>query len=214
MSGKIYKLSLPDGSYYFGSTFYSMEERLSYHKTHSKTNLRRKVYKRVNELGGWDSVICELIQEHSNVSDRELRDFKDEFIKPNLKDPLCLNHSRNHITEKERLEYFKQYKIDNADEIKLREILRNKTEKRIAYKKQYTEDHKQERSQNNKEYRALHAEDLKAKRLNWYDCNRDKLLIAIKEKTTCECGGIFRKRDIRRHERSVMHQTWFTSQQS
>ena len=214
MSGKIYKLSLPDGSYYFGSTFYSVEETMAHHKIHSKGNTKRKVYKRINELGGWNNVTVEVIKEYDNITEKELRKLEDDYIKPSIKDKLCLNRNRNRITEEERLEYFKQYKINNADEIKMKEILRNKTEKRKTYKKNYSEDHKIETSLRNKEYRETHAEELSDKRLQRYELNRDKILVEIREKTTCDCGGIFRKRDIRRHERSDMHQRWLMINQT
>ena len=213
MSGKIYKLTLKDESFYYGSTFYEIKDRMSYHKTHSRLNYTRKLYKRINELGGWEDVKCEIVEDNLNISEKELRQKENEHIKLHIKHPLCLNRNRVFISDDEKLEYFKQYKIINADEIKLKEVLRNKTEKRIAYKKEYTEEHREDLLMRNKEYIKLHAEELQEKRKQRYNQNREQILENIRVKTLCECGGIFRKRDVRRHERSVKHQEWLNTKE-
>ena len=105
MSGKVYKLTSPDGYYYFGSTTLSLGHRLSLHKT--KANLRpdMKIYKKLNAIG-WDDVKISTIKE-DDIS--KIKSIEDEYINGSLSDAMCLNQRRSYISREERLRRLTQY---------------------------------------------------------------------------------------------------------
>ena len=79
----------------------------------------------------------------------------------------------------------KQYRIDNADIVKERAKI-------------YRENHKEERSLKNKEWQEKNQEQIQTKR---------------KIKTVCDCGAVYCKVSLRRHERTKKHQDYINSLQ-
>ena len=88
-----------------------------------------------------------------------------------------LNMKRCHATDEQLKEYDKKYHETHK-------------QKRNEYSKKYNETHKQKMNENNKKYREENKQKIKARK---------------SEKIECECGSIFRRDDIRRHELSKKH---------
>ena len=91
-----------------------------------------------------------------------------------------LNKNIPSRTNKEYYEKIKEYYYDNKDKI-------------LEEKKIYYEENKEQILERNKKYNENNKEQIAEKQ---------------KEKTTCECGSIFRKYDKARHLKSKKHQNY------
>jgi hypothetical protein len=101
MNGIVYKITCPDGRFYYGSTTNEPRVRLAQHKNWSQTHPTIKVYEAILSIG-WDSVTIEMVEELKDANSTTLRQAEQRWI--DLTDPLCLNSSRAFRTEEERRE--------------------------------------------------------------------------------------------------------------
>ena len=83
----VYRINLPDGYFYYGSTASTLKERLWCHKTHWKVYPERRLYKQIKS---WEDVAIELVEEVEG--DRTLRREREQYYVDLHKDnPKCLN---------------------------------------------------------------------------------------------------------------------------
>ena len=73
---------------------------------------------------------------------------------------------------------------------------------------EWKEDNKEHYQHMRKEYSEKNKEHICDKSREHYHQNKETILAKRKETIECECGGVFRKCDIRRHERSDKHQRY------
>lgn len=143
--GKIYRM-LVGGSYYYGSTVLSLNERLYGHKVMMKKHPHLKVYAKIQEVG-WDNVIIELVEEYPCESKEELLQRETTHI--NLSDPLCLNMRISFQSEDERKikekEQNKKYRLEHLEHLR---------QKSKEYKKAHplTDEQKEARRTYQREY--------------------------------------------------------------
>lgn len=84
-AGKIYKIKC-DNYFYYGSCITSLERRATTHRYKAKKNTS-KLYSFIKDKE-WT---IELIEKIACASKLELLQKEDEYVKPFLSDPLCLN---------------------------------------------------------------------------------------------------------------------------
>ena len=131
---KIYKLVDQLNEYYYiGSTCQHLSKRLSDHKSKSKTDVERKVYKYFNSIY-WENVDIVLMEEHRLENREQLLKEEDRVICMYKQDEKCLNSFRAFLTEDEYNEANKKYDKKYYEE--------HKEEKR-EYANKYNEEHKE-----------------------------------------------------------------------
>ncbi len=79
MKGLIYKL-VCDDEVYIGSTV-DLKNRMRVHRRDAKRHPERRVYKHINENGGWDNVKVEIIDEVECESKDEMRLMEGDYIR-------------------------------------------------------------------------------------------------------------------------------------
>ena len=119
---KIYKLVDQVNEYYYiGSTCQPLSKRISDHKTRSKTDVDRKVYKYFNSIN-WENVDIILIEEHCLENREQLFKEEDRVICMYKQDEKCLNSLRAFISDDdykvEKREYDKKYREEHKEEKK------------------------------------------------------------------------------------------------
>jgi len=112
MVGLIYRLtSKCDGYFYIGSTMKTLANRMKHHKALLKDPVRCRspVYTHFNTVGWENNAEITLIQEYSDVTRDQLRQYeKDELMKV-VDDPFCLNRNRPIRTLEDKKETDKEY---------------------------------------------------------------------------------------------------------
>ena len=193
---KIYKMTCPDGHYYYGSTCMPLSKRKSWHKKAARTFPERKAYKHFNNVG-WNVVKIELVQDVDNCScNVELKRAEDVHIKEVLGETLCLNILRANRSYKEWwndtrdviLEKRKEHYAENRDEIlpKRREYYQKNKDAINKNRKKYEDEHRQQINARSKKYREDH-----------------KATIASNQIVTCDrCGFSTAKTHLARHKKS------------
>lgn len=76
-------------------------------------------------------------------------------------------------TREKRLEYSKQYYIDNGE--KAKQYYEDHKEEILLYKKQYYESHKEKKKQYAKKYREIHKEEIKLKKRQYEESHREQI---------------------------------------
>jgi hypothetical protein len=145
-NGKIYILTGSDKYYYIGSTITELRYRLNKHKGDAKIK-DTYAYKHFNKLG-WDNVKIELLEKYPCNSKEELIIKENEYIIIAKCDNNCLNRNNSYMTEEDKIEWKRQYRQDNKEQIK-------------EYNKNYVVNHKEIVEQKQKEYREANKEKLK-----------------------------------------------------
>ncbi len=74
--------------------------------------------------------------------------------------------------------------------------------------KEYYQDNKEKIKERVKKHRELNKDKINEHNRKYHQDNREKILKQNKEKITCECGSIFRKNEIARHQRTKKHQSF------
>lgn len=199
---KIYKITTPDGFFYYGSTCTSLTKRKSWHKKNAVEAPNRKSYKKFAEVG-WHLVKIELVQMVEGCTcEVDLKRVEDTYIKDALEDDKCLNSYRAYTTKEEKMEQKKIYTADPENKVRKQEYdqeYRDANKEKIAdYKKDYQQQNKEdiskkrhERYEKNKdveqakqkEYAENHKEELKAHRQQYYQENKEALAKQKKEYT-------------------------------
>jgi len=88
-----------------------------------------KLYKHIQENGGWDDVMIVLVQECDNYKQAE-----DGMIRNSLSDPLCLNSYRAVLTQEEVKEAMSAYQKAHYE---------TNREVRLTKQKAYDETHRE-----------------------------------------------------------------------
>jgi hypothetical protein len=174
--GVIYKLLCDDGHYYFGSTKTELKCRLYAHKTAAIRHYDRKVYKYINEYG-WDKTKIILVEKVSCSCRQELVKKENEYIKPALGDPKCLNENKALLTKDELLEQQAKYKENNKDTINAYHATYRieNAEKRRAYSKKYSEEHREQVKAARKKYYETNKEAILESCKKYSEANKDKI---------------------------------------
>ena len=105
--GIIYKLIVGD-DYYIGSTTEGLQRRITTHYKGANASPERRLYKAIEDLGGWKDVKCEVLETLVVADQLTLFKKEDEHIR--LEDPHCLNTVRAVLSEEERKEQKKAVK--------------------------------------------------------------------------------------------------------
>ena len=92
---KIYKITnTVDDKFYVGSTIYTLEKRLKYHKLNVERRPTMPVYKHIEDNVGWENISIELLEQCQGITTKdELRQREQHYINL-LKDDNCLNVRR------------------------------------------------------------------------------------------------------------------------
>ena len=192
-NGKIYKIEPivdhDEGEIYIGSTTKQyLSQRMDKHRSSYKqwkNNKHGKV--QVFEIFDKYSVEgCQIV-----LIETVNAESKDELLareKHYIKSFKCVNKC---IPGRTRKEYYQ----DNYDIIK---------EKKIVYK----ENNKEKIKIQHQEYRNTHKEEIKLRDKKYRELNLEK----IKEKTVCQCGGLYTYSVKSRHLKTIKHQNYLKSQ--
>jgi hypothetical protein len=198
-NGKIYKLWSPQGTedeIYIGSTTDELYKRKNHHKSHK--NCKSKIL-----FEKYDDVRIEVLEKYPCNSKAELIKKEGEYIRANK----CLNRNIPDRTPEEyredNKERIQKYIEDNKEKIKEynKEWYENNKEQIAEKRKERYENNKETEKEKRKERYEKNKETLKEKRKESYEKNKETL----KDKITCDCGCIFRKDGLIRHQKSSKH---------
>ena len=186
MIGSIYKITCKNMDItdcYVGSTR-NPQARIYNHKHNCLAKKDRKLYRFMNENGGWDNfrlTVIDTIEGDDQALLRAERYWYDKLTP-------TLNNNGIHLSENEKyLNHQKsvhQYYIKNRDAI-IKRNMKNREKNMDAYKAYQ------------KEYRER---------------NRDALVAKLREKNDCECGGKFTYSNRLRHAETARHKRYVESQ--
>lgn len=171
-NGKIYKFVKDGDVIYVGSTKNALKQRLSTHKYMSKKeNPQKKVYKYINENGGWDNIKMELIEEYPCDSKQELEKrerYWIEELKPitNIIIPLRTKKEWKQLPYAKEKE--KEYRIRNQDKLKVKA-------------KKYREENKEAVSEGKKSWYQQNKEKVKERMARNYAAKREEKLAYQKQ---------------------------------
>ena len=187
--GKIYKIEPiydhDEGDIYIGSTTKKyLSQRMENHRSKYKQWKNNEFHKvQVFELFDKYGVPnCQIV-----LIETVNVETNDELLareKHYIKSVKCINKNIPGRTMKE-------YYQDNCD-----------------YLKEYRETHKEEKILYDQEYRNTHKEEIKLRDKKYRELNLEK----IKEKTVCQCGGLYTYSVKSRHLKTIKHQNYLKSQ--
>ena len=103
---RIYRITCPDGSYYYGSTSYKyLSARIYAHKRDSLRpgNAKNRLYTHIKANGGWDAVKIEEMEILEGGSKTDIRIKENAYILQHEGNPKCLNHNRAYVTPEEKV---------------------------------------------------------------------------------------------------------------
>lgn len=205
-NGKIYKIwSLQTDKIYVGSTYGSLTNRMSIHRSEYKRwkeGARNLIYSAVLfDLVGIENCKIELIHDFPCESKSELEAEEGRVMRANKH--LLVNKKIQGRTNKEYNEEYKEhqkaYYQDNKQElnIKHKEYYEQHKEHLKIIMKEYYEQHKEQLNIKNKEYQQQHKEEISIKR---------------SQKMTCECGVIHTLSSKSKHLKTKKHQDFIKPQ--
>lgn len=184
-------------SSYVGSTV-DFTKRKNYHKEYynnpNSKEHHRKIYQTIRENGGWSEWRMIEIEKRLVKDKREAQRIEQEWIE---KLQANMNMTKAHSGCETKVEYNKQYRIENADAIK-------------EYIKQYYIENADDITEYHKQYRLKNADDIKEKMKKRWLKNADKR----KEVISCECGSQLTKCHLQRHLKTQKHIDFINSKQS
>jgi hypothetical protein len=181
-NSKIYRLVCEDGSYYYGSTIQSLNERFQQHKGSSKT-MTSKVYTHIQEIG-WDKVRIECVEEVSCKNRKELREIENKYITEYRNDTLCLNTLRSYTPEDEKKNMEKERQTRNREHSKelVHAYYEGHKDETLERQKNYYRENKEHLRERHKQYLEKHKEEVRLQRKNFYDENKERLCKEKREK--------------------------------
>ena len=197
---KIYKLWSPQGTedeIYIGSTTDELRKRKNQHKCKNNKCKSKILFEK------YDDIRIEVIEEYPCNSKAELLKKEGEYIRNNK----CLNKIIPDRTPKEwredNKERIEKYREDNKEKTQEyhKELYKNNIEKITEQHKIWRENNKEKIKEKKKEFYENNKETEKEKRKERYKKNKETL----KDKVTCDCGCIFRKDGLIRHQKSSKH---------
>jgi hypothetical protein len=132
---KIYKDGVDD--FYIGSTTQFIK-RKNQHKSASKIDEKKKIYKIIRDNGGWDEWIMTAIEEYKDCENQTQARIREEEWRFKLN--ATMNTLKAYLSIEEKKEYYKEYYKINIDKIKKQSTdYYNKNSDKI--KKQSTENY-------------------------------------------------------------------------
>lgn len=185
MSAIIYKLVLPDGHFYYGSTKRELKTRLMWHKSDCKKRTY-KLYNYINlENIEWNKINAIEVE---NVPIDLRKDKEREYIETHISDPLCLN-----------------FEIPNRTQKEWSQVPKNKAKKRDLDKKYY-EKNKETIYEKQKEYNKHHREQINDYLRNYRKRPENVLKEQERQRQVdCPCGGTYTKNHAMRHFKTEKH---------
>jgi hypothetical protein len=197
--GKIYKICSDDPAItdvYVGSTIQPLNQRMSKHTWGFKNHIPDCSSRILFERYGIDKFHIELIECYPCGTKKELL-MQEQFYIDMIE---CVNESRSYRTNKQKIDYTKQYVVDNLETIRKtkRDWYQNNPDKvALSYQK-----NKQNILANKRAYCANHKDEKKA-----YDIERRK------KRCICECGTELCFADNSKHIKSKKHINLMTALQ-
>jgi hypothetical protein len=174
--GVIYKIISKDlniTDLYIGSTT-DFRKRKHHHKSAVKNINNKKydckIYQFIRANGGWDNWDMIEIQKYPCKDGNELRKAEREQIEQNK---ATLNSLNPYSTAEERQDYLKQYKVDNHNEILLKQATYHQTHK--EQEQAYRDNRKDAKREYDKIRRENKKEELKTKRKQYYEKNKEEI---------------------------------------
>lgn len=193
-NASVYKLCCKDPEIkeiYVGSTV-DMKKRKYNHKTvcnnnnnNNNKNYNAYVYQFIRSRGGFDN--WDIIQvEKCSVKDKKELEMRERYWFETL--GASLNKKIPTLTQKERIEYNKEYYETNKEQF-------------AENQKVYYKTNKEQISEKYKVYYKTNKEHISEKNKEYYKTNKEK----SKEKFDCECGSTIRRSDLARHKKTTKH---------
>jgi hypothetical protein len=183
--------------YYIGSTNLSVGERLREHKKNYKVWVGGKTnYTSSFEIIQNNNYKIYLIKELEYDDDEkdQLLWLERNFIEDGLREGNCVNKYLPIRTEEEKIEYHKEYRIENREELK-------------GYKKEYYIDNLKQIKERYKQYYIENKDKLIEYQKQYRIENKDK----VNKKFICPCGGKYTLSHKVRHEKTITHQKYITT---
>lgn len=191
-NSKIYKLVCKDlniTNFYVGSTAQPLCKRMVYHRQKVSENPNRKVYKFINEHGGfqnWSIVLIENFPCNNKEEQLKREQYWKDLLKPTL------NSIDAYVSEG-------RYK-----------------DKTRANAKKWTLSHPEKRKEICKRYHENNRDKVLEGKKTFYEKNKTIILVKNKKYTEklrktrliCRCGGNTSLAHKSRHNKSDMHQAW------
>jgi predicted GIY-YIG superfamily endonuclease len=214
----IYKIYCDDSDFIYVGSTKNFTRRKQEHKMNcnksDKSNM--KVYKTINEYGGWNNwkMICIEECDETIITTRQAQQKEEEW---RLKLKALLNSHRAYIPEEKKSEYYKlqrkEYRAENNDKIKEKklEYYENNKEEIREKQQEYRNENRNKINEQKREHYHKNKEELLEKVKKYKEENKDIISEKKKLKVKCNCGVIFRKEDKSRHFRSVFHQNYISS---
>jgi hypothetical protein len=221
----IYRIFLDD-FIYIGSTT-NFTKRKNRHKSNcndtSYTEI--KLYKFINEYGGWDNFKMLEIEKFPCADKNEAR----------TREQYWIDYYNSQLNSRKAISTPNQYYLENKDNIA--EYHKNHYQKNketiLEYQKKYNSLNKEKKAETSREYYEKNKECILTRQKTNYENNKEEILQkqklyaeknkeTIKEKkknyglkkNTCECGSIFRIADKSKHYKTNKHQQFINTNQN
>lgn len=235
-NSKLYKLvnDIDDDIYVGGTAKKYLNSRLSSHicESRKEQNLNRKVYKHIQQIGGWNHVQIVLLEEYPCNNRVELRARERHWIET-LKASL-----NSEIPGRDIVEYRKHYRANNKEKLKkdnaeyYQRTKHTRKEYRYKNKDKINTQRKERYNKNKDEINARRRKGTKSKQeiiefkknnpelvkkrkreadIRYVKNNRDKINAKKREsrktqtKILCECGKEITKDNHKRHLKTKYH---------
>ena len=183
-NGKIYMIMTENSNdIYIGSTTQTLEARLEEHESRFRRGVKYYSSYEILKQGNYKIVLIKNFACNSKI---ELETEETKF----QKDLVCVNNRLARMTEEEKRQYNKQYKIDNKEKIK-------------QQRKQYRIDNKE----SIKQYNIANIEKIKQYRID----NKERLKHYKSEKFGCVCDGKYTRGHKSKHLKSKKHLDYLES---
>ena len=186
-----YKIVCLDNSVelcYVGSTA-DFNKRRSTHKNHcnneNSNNYNSKIYKTIRENGGWSNFKMIEIGKKEQLTRRQAEQVEEEYrveLKANM------NTRRCYLSEEQKQNYYEE----NKDKI-------------LEHNQKYYEKNKDKILEHKQEYYQENTDKIKEKLQNYYEANKNKIIEKALEKVKCDCGLVFCKGSLLRHQKTPKH---------
>jgi hypothetical protein len=153
----IYQIRI--GNYVYTGSTCSFVKRKYQHKFKALNFNQAKLYKTINENGGWEKATIGVIEHYPCNSFAEARERERYWMEQQL-EAYSLNTYLPFTTPEEKDQYLADYML--------------------TYAKQYYLTHRDELLEHHKEYYFSKKEEIKVQQKKYYESNRDKILDKMK----------------------------------
>jgi hypothetical protein len=165
----IYQIRIGSKYVYTGSTC-SYVKRKYQHKHKALNFNQAKLYKTINENGGWDAVSIGIIEHYPCNSFAEARKRERYWVEQQL-EAFCMNTYLPFTSVEEKQQYMADYMLSYAKQYYL-----NHRDELVEQHKLYYVDNKEEIKIQQKKYYVQNKDKILDKMKVYYDSNKDKLL--------------------------------------